>query len=226
MSSVRQLLAIMVCKITTGRTTYFDVRADKVVPTDNTSACKTAKTLNDSACMTAGIPKSVCKKTDLVNLYFSDEDRQSEKVNIMLMHKEETVYPNNGRRRKNPLRHWIIKKTDEAIKTGSRKEICNMCQYTTSCKKMNVHFRQHFTKHFCSCGYRSASYNSYLLSLEERSLFHTKHLRGGQKYPRFFYHIGWRTAPAFGECLPTLVSEGKIDNGIYTPYTDSLQKTS
>ena len=125
------------------------------------------------------------------------------------MHKEETVYPRDGRRR-NTLRRWITDRSDEAIKTGSRKDTCSICQYTGSRKKMHAHFRQHYTKHFCSCGYRSASYDSiYCHQKDGPCSTRDIHEVDRNSYPRFLRHIGWRTAPIFGECIPTLDREGR-----------------
>ena len=127
------------------------------------------------------------------------KDNSSEKINIMKLHKEETVYPRDGKRR-NTLRRWITERTDEAIKAGDRREVCSLCQYTSSRKQMHVYFRQHYTKHFCSCGYQSTSYDSIYCHQKAR----TCSARGicevdENSYPRFLRHVGWREAPTSGE---------------------------
>ena len=54
------------------------------------SACKTADTIT--------ITESVCKKTDLVDRYFNDENKLSKKIISMQIKKGKTVFPQNGRR--------------------------------------------------------------------------------------------------------------------------------
>ena len=220
-----------VCKINSGSTMYYDIRAKEVIPVDsipawkiaadlNKPACETAASLNqpaceiavapnDPACETAVPSKSVCKTTDLINMYFSDEDNSLEKINIMKLHKEETGYPRDGKRR-NILRRWITERTDEAIKAGACREVCSLCQYTSSCKQMHVHFRKHYTKHFCSCGYQSASSDSIYCHQKGRTCF-ARDIYEVHKnsYPRFLRHVGWKEIPKFGECIPTLNPEGK-----------------
>ena len=65
----------------------------------------------------------------------------------------------DGRRRNSP-RRWISQRSDEAIKDGSRKKVCRLCQHTASRKKMHIHFLQHYTKYICTCWYKGVSYDS------------------------------------------------------------------
>ena len=86
----------------------------------------------------------IVKKTDSVGLYLSDDDKLSKNVNIIKMAKDETVFSRDGRRR-TPLRRLIserplIKINVNQPKEGSRKEVCRLCQHTTSRKKMHIHF--------------------------------------------------------------------------------------
>ena len=158
-------------------------------------------------------------------MYFSDEERSSKKVNLMKLHKEETVYPRDGKRQ-NPLRRWITEKTDDATKTRAWWEVCSLCQYTSSRKQMHVHFHQHFTKHFCLCGYQSSSYDSIYYHQRGRTCSAQGIYKDKNSYPLFLRHIGWKKAPTFGEFIPTLNHEGKQTMTFRRPADVSFQATS
>ena len=89
---------------------------------------------------------------------------------------------------------------------------------------MHVHFRQHFTKHFCSCGYQSASYDS-IYCRQKSGACSTRgiHEVDMNSYPWFLRHIGWKKAPSFEECIPTLNGEGKQTMTFRQP-TESLPR--
>ena len=95
-------------------------------------------------CKTAEV--STCKTVDIIDKYFNDEENPRPKINIMKTAKDSEVYPRAGRRR-HQLARYITCNTDTAITTGSRIERCNRCQYTSSKKRIHLHYRQHFTKH-------------------------------------------------------------------------------
>ena len=95
---------------------------------------------------------------DIVEQYFSDKESQHCKISIVILSKDEVVFPQSSRRR-NSLHRYVSAKTDKAIKDGSQKDSCQNCEYLTSRKKMRVHLWQLYIKHFCSCGCRSASYD-------------------------------------------------------------------
>ena len=93
-----------VCKITAEEPVYFDIRADRIKPVAAISACKIADSLSrtsackiaeSSACKTAEATQSACKTADIVDLYFSNDEQKSNKVNILKMAKDEVVYPRN-----------------------------------------------------------------------------------------------------------------------------------
>ena len=75
---------------------------------------------------------------------------------------------------------------------------------------MHLHYRQHLTKHFCGCGYSSASYDSiyqhqhYEHCREPSNVIYEVDRRS---YPRFLRRIKWTSAQPFGECTPTLDDE-------------------
>ena len=77
---------------------------------------------------------------------------------------------------------------------------------------MHLHYQQHLNKHFCDCGYSSASYNSiyqhqhYGHCKEPSSIIYEVDRRS---YPRFLRHIKRKSAQPFGECTPTLDNEGR-----------------
>ena len=87
----------VVCKTTTADTINFNVHTNKIVQLNNISACKTSDVerhpmvpdnlqLIESACKIADTTKtseSICKRIDIVDQYFSNEDKPSKKANIV-----------------------------------------------------------------------------------------------------------------------------------------------
>ena len=205
--------ATLVCKITKEDTTYFDVRNNKDNVTE-AAVCKTTEPISTDTEVrrpVCKITEPTCKTVELINQYFNDEENPRPKINLMRTLKDGEVYPRAGKRR-HQLARYITSMTDEKIKAGARKEKCDRCNYTTSKKKMHLHFRQHFTKHFCSCGYTSASYDSIYQHQKYghcRESSRTIYEVDRNSYPRFLRHVGWRSAQPFGECRPTLDGEGR-----------------
>ena len=205
--------ATLVCKITKEDTTYFDVRNNKDNVTE-AAVCKTTEPISTDTEVrrpVCKITEPTCETVEFINQYFSDEDNPRPKINLMRTLKDGEVYPRAGKRR-HQLARYITSMTDEKIKAGARKEKCDRCNYTTSKKKMHLHFRQHFTKHFCSCGYTSASYDSIYQHQKYghcRESSRTIYEVDRNSYPRFLRHVGWRSAQPFGECRPTLDGEGR-----------------
>ena len=196
----------MVCKTTISEEEYCDNNSEECkeitppvckitgVHSDNSLGCKTAEAAQPS----------ICKRMDIVTQYFGEEEDKP-KVNLMKMNKDSRVFPKNGNRRSSLFR-FVSAKTDDAIKRGSRKNQCQSCSYVTSKKQMHVHTRQHFTKHFCSCGYRGTSYETIIhhqtykdCSARTTDVYEVDK----SSYPRFLRHVGWKSATPFGDCIPT-----------------------
>ena len=143
-SAVQVVSPSVVCKTTANQTTYFDVRTDEIVHLGPASVCKTTEsntqTLgNQSACKTAEVTnttESVGKTTDIVDLYFNNEDKPSTKIKLMRMAKDETVFLRDGRRRNQLM---ISSKSDEAIKKGSRKEVVDFASMPQAEKNAHTH---------------------------------------------------------------------------------------
>ena len=76
---------------------------------------------------------------------------------------------------------------------------------------MHLHYRQHLTKHFCGCGYSSASYDSIYQHQHRhcKDLLNVIYNLDRRSYPHFLRHIKWTSAQPFGKCTPTLDSEGR-----------------
>ena len=104
-------------------------------------------------CKTTGVNSdlTVCKKTRAKPSICKtmDDDR------------ENLVFPKSGDKR-NLLCRFISTKKDDRVKAGSRRDRCQECSFTFSRRKMHVHVRQHYTKHFYPCGYRSTLYDTVL----------------------------------------------------------------
>ena len=225
-TNATQMEPAAVCKITVEEPVCFDIRSGRIKPIPRIPACKTAgdsltwlpackipedSQARPSACKIAKATRSAGKTADIVYLYFSDDGKKSNKINIMKLAKDEVVYLRNGRRR-NPLQRWLSCKTDEALKARARTEVCGLCNYTTSKRQMHTHVKQHFTKHFCTCGYNSASYDSVYRHQIGQSCTATKqdiHEVDKHSYPRFLRFIKWKTSLAFGTRIPTLDGEGR-----------------
>ena len=146
--------------------------------------------------------QSSCKTANKVDLYFSNHEKKSKEIKIIKMAKNEIVYPEN------PLQRWLFYKTDKAIKA----EVCSLCDYAPSKRQMHTHFRQHFTKHFCTCGYNSMSYDSVYRHRTGQSCtaaIQDMHEVDKHSYPRFLRLIKWKPVPAFGEWTSTLHGDGR-----------------
>ena len=104
-----QIEPAAVCKITAEEPVYFDICADRIKPVARILACKIADCLSQppackiaeethaqpSACKIAEATPSAWKTADIVDLYFSNDEQKSNKVNILKMAKDEVVYPRN-----------------------------------------------------------------------------------------------------------------------------------
>ena len=85
---------------------------------------------------------------------------------------------------------------------------------------MHVHVRQHFTKIFCLCRFRCASYETitYHQNYEDCPAKTTNVYEVDKNsYQKFLRHIRWKSATLFEECTPTTSNDSR-----YPPSTDRL----
>ena len=202
--------ASLVCEITKGDLTYFDVSADKDNKTE-AAVCEITEPISADVEVrrpVCKISETTFKTVDLANLYFSDEKNPCFKVNVMKTMKDSEVFPCTSRRRHHLARYI----TSTAIKAGSTREKCDRCEHATTKKRMHLHYRQHLTKHFCNCGYSSTIYDfiyQHSCYGHCREPSQTIYKVDRLSYPRFLRHVKWQSAQPFGERRPTLDEESR-----------------
>ena len=172
------------CKTNTDENKYFDIRAERCTEIIKPVCKTTAMDNNSMVCKTTRNAPSICKTME--------DD------------KENLVFPKVGDKR-NSLCRFISTKTEDRIKAGSRRDRCPECTFTSSRRKMHVHVRQHYTKHFCPCGFRSTLYDTVLQHQQHDSCQQnaTKIYEvDGDSYTDFLRHVRWRATQPFGKCTP------------------------
>ena len=146
------------------------------------------------------------------------EQGQEKATKVQLTQITEKTTPVITTKPRRKMVKYVTKATEKAcsdiMKVGAKKGHCQYdeCGVTTSKRKIQGHCRQHFTKIFCKCGYKSASRDSVV--------FHQKKEKwaaphgiicyevDGESFGAFCADMGWETTHSMGKCIPTLNHDG------------------